>query len=98
VIVSTYPDVAKDVGAKAAAYRRGDLLLEELQAAVWAAADQVVDVDEADDRSFLQAVESRLELIAFTTASQRVFDESMAVVDELDAWVAAYLARVTDTA
>ena len=96
--MGTYPDVAREVAAKAVAYRRGELLLGELQAAVWSAADQVVDVEEADDRSFLQTIESRLELIAFTTDSERVFDESMVVVDDLAAWAAAYLDRGSETA
>lgn len=91
--MSTYPDVAIEVAAQAAAYRRGELLLEQLQAAVWSAADQVVDVEEADDRSFLQTIESRLELIAFTTDRERVFEESMIVVDDLAAWAVEYLER-----
>lgn len=65
---------------------------------VWSAANQVVDVEEADDRSFLQTIESRLELIAFTTDRERVFDESMVVVDDLVAWTAEYLERGSETA
>lgn len=89
--MGTYSDVAREVAAKVIAYRSGELSLEDLQATVLSASNQIVDVEEANHRSFLQTIESRLELIAFTVDRERLFNESMAVVDELAEWTVAYI-------
>lgn len=96
--MSTYPDVAREVAAWAVAYLRCELLLEQPQAAVWSEADKVVDAEEGSDRSILQTIESRLELIAFTTDRERVFDESIVVVDDLVALTVEHLERGSATA
>ena len=90
--MGAYPRVAIEVLAKAGAYRRGEIELADLQAALSAAADQVVQIDEARDRTFLLTTESHLELMAFTVNSEQLFKESLSVVEEVEAWAAAYLA------
>lgn len=89
--VGTYPEVVRTLRASIGAYRSRELSLESFQASVWDAACMIVDVEEHEDRSFLQSAESRLELIAFTTDRDRIFDATLAVVDEIDAWAEGYL-------
>lgn len=89
--MGTYPEVVGALRESIAAYRSRELSLESLQASVWDAASVIVDVEEREGRSFLQSAESRLELIAFTTDRDRLFDATLVVVGEIDAWAESYL-------
>lgn len=89
--MGTYPEVVRALRESIASYRSGELPLESFQASVWDAASLIVDVEEHEERSFLQSAESRLELIAFTTDRDRIFDATLVVVGEIDAWAEGYL-------
>ena len=89
--MATYPDVAVALQEQAEAYRTGTLPLEAIQAAIWQTAGLIVDVEEAETRDQLLAIESRLELLAFTTDRDRLFTATLASSDDLDSCLRRYL-------
>ena len=89
--MGTYAEVVGALREGIAAYRSGELSLESFQTSVSKAASVIVDVEEHEERSFLQSAESRLELISFTTDRARIFDATLVVVGEIDTWAEGYL-------
>lgn len=89
--MGTYPIAATELQRRLSLYREGLTSLEELQASVLQAAGSLVDAAEDHHRQLLLALESRLELIAFTTNADRIFASSLDVVSELERWAASYL-------
>jgi hypothetical protein len=64
-------------------YRSGTASLDELKARVLATAERVTEYDRRALRTFLLDAEGRLDMIQFTTDSNRVYTKTLPVVDEL---------------
>lgn len=65
-------------------YRNGTVSLEELKGVVWETAHAVESSDEYDLRKKLQAIEGRLDMVQFSTDSDKVFLTTLPIVEELE--------------
>jgi hypothetical protein len=65
-------------------YRSRHIGVEELQAAIWSAAQLVTAVEEKELRRFLQNAESRLDLLRFTVDETALFDKALKLVSEIE--------------
>ena len=72
-------------------YMSGEIDLGQLQNQIWSTADQILDVDEAAEREYLQHLEGQLELIAHTVSSAAVAEAIEGPLMGLAAWIAKYL-------
>lgn len=71
------------------AFRRRELDLETLQAAVWGAAQALTSFDDRELRRQLEAAEGRLEAIRFTTDDDQVRDAVLAFLEDVEALLKA---------
>lgn len=69
---------------KCSEYRRKKASLDDLKSAVWQAAQEIESSDEYELRKSLQTIEGRLDVIQFTTDSDKVFDATLLIVEELE--------------
>ena len=69
-------------------FKNGNTSMEELQAGIWRATQQVTNVDQKDFRKYLQSVEADLEAMRCTVDEDQVFSAAEMIVDSL-------LARLT---
>jgi len=65
-------------------YRLRKVSLDKLKRIVWEAAQRVESSDEHGLRQSLQVIEGRLDMVQFTTDSDKVFDASIPVIQELE--------------
>jgi len=80
-----YPDTFKGLLKTCNDYRCSSVDLDGLKAAVWNAAQTVVAAEEKIYRDTLQKAEGELDMIQFTFDQARVFDETLAVVEAIEA-------------
>lgn len=65
-------------------YRLQNVPLDELKQAVWEAAQTIESSDEYEFRKSLQVIEGRLDMVQFTTDSEKVFDTTLPIIHELE--------------
>lgn len=82
--MSIYIHAIKKLLEASQQYKRKEIGLEEYQNIVWGTAEVIVLVDEKDLRCFLQNSEGDLELIRFTVNSNKIFDESLKIVQQIE--------------
>lgn len=80
-----YPDVFKQVLDACKGYRAKSIDLATLKATIWGAAQSVVAVDEKQYRAALQKAEGDLDMTQFTVDQAKVFDETLSVVNTIEA-------------
>ena len=78
------PDTVQNVSEACEQYRRREVSEEQLQQCVWNAVQLVVAIEDKELRTFLKRAEGKLELLRFTVDSARLYEESLAVVAEIE--------------
>jgi hypothetical protein len=80
-----YPDVFKKLLDTCRGYRAKFVDLAVMKATIWSAAQSVVAADEKQHRDALQKAEGELDMIQFTVDQTKVFDETLPVVNAIEA-------------
>lgn len=83
--MSIYVDAINKLLEDSKKYRNNMITLEVYQTSVWNTAEKIVLVEEKEFRSFLQNAEGKLELIRFTIDTDKIFNETLKVVQEVEA-------------
>jgi ATP/maltotriose-dependent transcriptional regulator MalT len=83
--MSIYPEALQELSDACTRYREHSSSLDEVQAAVWKAVETIVAFEERELRAFLQVADGQLDQVRFTTDEQRVFEESLRIVSQIEA-------------
>ncbi len=83
--MSIYKQDVQDLLKATKKYKNKEISLDDYKSAVWQAACAIVHVEEKDFRRFLQATEADLDTIQFTIDSNKIFDETLKIVREIEA-------------
>lgn len=83
-MATIYPTVLDEVERTCEEYRRRSLTLNDLKAALWKAASEVVAHDERSLRSFLQWAEGQLDMIQFTTDDAYLYGRTLEIVERVE--------------
>jgi hypothetical protein len=89
--VPIYPQAARDLLDTCREYREQVVSLASIKSAIWQTADEVVAVEDRPLRDFLQAAEGRLDVIEHITNDERIFDETLPVIEEVESRLREYL-------
>jgi len=81
---TSYTSTITTILERCSEYRRNDISLDDLKRTVWDAAQTIESAHEYDLRKSLQAIEGRLDMIQFTTDSDKVYETTLPVVQELE--------------
>lgn len=82
--MSIYKQDVQDLLTATKQYKDKKISLDEYKSAVWQAACSIVHVEEKQFRSFLQNSEGDLDIIQFTVDSNKIFDETLKVVEQIE--------------
>jgi hypothetical protein len=85
--MALYPQALARLRAACLDYRSHRIGIEQLQAAIWSAAQEIVAVEEKELRRFLQNAEGRLDLLRFTVDQSSLFDRTLELVSEIENYV-----------
>lgn len=80
-----YPDVFRQLLDTCREYRAKSVDLAAMKTAIWGAVQSVVAVEEKQYRDTLQKVEGELDMIQFTVDQAKVFDETLSVINTIEA-------------
>jgi hypothetical protein len=83
-MATIYPTVLDEVERACGEYRRRSLTLDELKAALWKAASEVVAHDERSLRAFLQWAEGQLDMVQFTTDDAYLYGRTLEIVERVE--------------
>lgn len=79
-----YPEIILDITQVCEKYRRKIVDEEQLQEHLWNAVQTIVAVEEKDLRTFLRQAESRVELLRFTVDRDKLYEETLILVIEIE--------------
>lgn len=66
-------------------YRARTVSLDALKSALWSASDTISSHEERELRLLLQRAEGQLEILQFTADERDIFDESLTVLESVEA-------------
>lgn len=81
--MAIYPDTIKQLLEACELYTQNVLDIESLKARIWSAGRDIVAVEEKDLRQLLMRSEAELDSIQFTTDDNKIFANSLEVVNPL---------------
>ena len=86
-----YCDIVKHLLIVCKMFKQHEVDLDYLKNEIWLTAEAIVASDESKLRKFLQSAEGQLDIIEFTTDSDKKFDVALSIVDgvmeELASWI-----------
>jgi hypothetical protein len=90
-VMGSYPAVARRVLLVCQQFRTAAADLADVKRELWNASTEIVDVDEADYRSFLQQAEGRVDMVEFTVDSSRRHRAVLQIIEEVEGQTRRYL-------
>jgi len=81
--VTLYLETLSRLREAFAQYRRRAIGIDQLQSLIWDSAEQIASPEEKELRRALQNAEAKLDLLRFTLDRDLVFEQSLAVIEEL---------------
>lgn len=83
--MTIYPDIVRSLLEDCGRYRRREWTLDALKSAIWGATEQIISLEDRELRRYLQQTEAELDEMQFTLDSETLFDETLKVVERLEA-------------